>query len=274
MALPQQLKSARMTDATTGNLIDNHVGDLEKALCDIFGITVDVNVTETPLDLDNSGRITKQLLRLAAAAPMGIRFRDTTNGKEFRLSLNNNSITIDHNTGSEGTPTWTNRLTISLTTGLPTLGSSTDPSGANDLARKAYVDSVAAGGGPIPAGTKMLFFQAAAPSGWTKDLVQNDKVVRVTTGSGGGTGGNWTITGLTVQGHTLTIGEIPSHNHTYDKPTNIQVYNGAGASQAVSDISQGSTTGSAGGGGSHTHGITAGSSWRPAYIDCIICTKN
>jgi len=130
-----------MTDATVGSAIDDHVGDLEVALCDIFGITIDTNVTETPLDLDNAGRITKQLLRLAAAAPMGIRLRDTTNSKEFRLSLNNSSITFDANTGTEGSPVWTNRLTIALGTGLPTLAGATDPSGANDLTRKGYVDA-------------------------------------------------------------------------------------------------------------------------------------
>lgn len=143
MALPQQLKASRMTDSTIGKDIDNHVGDLECIIADILGITVDVDVTESPISADNSGRITKQLLRLVAAAPMGIRLRDTTNSKEFRLALNNTSILIDENTGTEGTPVWTNRLTVALGTGLPTLAGATDPSADNDLARKAYVDATA-----------------------------------------------------------------------------------------------------------------------------------
>lgn len=142
MSLPDQLKSARMTDATVGSAIDDHVGDLEDALCSILGFTIDTNVTESPFSCDNAGRITKQLLRLYAAAGVGVRFRDTTNGKEFRLALNNTSILVDENTGTEGTPVWTNRLTISLSTGLPTLAGATDPSADNDLSRKAYVDTL------------------------------------------------------------------------------------------------------------------------------------
>jgi len=48
---------------------------------------------------------------------------------------------LDENTGTEGTPVWTNRLTIALATGLPTLAAATDPSDAKDLTRKGYVDA-------------------------------------------------------------------------------------------------------------------------------------
>jgi len=43
---------------------------------------------------------------------------------------------------------------------------------------------------PIPSGTVMLFWQANAPTGWTKITSQNDKAFRVVSGSGGGTGGD------------------------------------------------------------------------------------
>ncbi|KKM05176.1 hypothetical protein LCGC14_1756790, partial [marine sediment metagenome] len=33
-------------------------------------------------------------------------------------------------------------------------------------------------------------------------------------------------------------------------------------------------TGSAGSGSSHNHGLTIGSSWRPAYQDVIKCSKS
>lgn len=145
MGLPNQLKSARMTDATVGNLIDDNVGLLEQAICDILGITIDTNVTESPLSCDNSGRITKALLRQVAAPPVGYRFRDSSNNKEFRLVLNNTSILMDENTGTESVPVWTNRLTIALGTGLITLAGATDPSGNNDLARRGYVDTLVTG---------------------------------------------------------------------------------------------------------------------------------
>lgn len=57
MSLPKQLKSARMDDATVGNTVDNHMGDLEQALCDIFGITVNVDVTAAPFAISAAGLV-------------------------------------------------------------------------------------------------------------------------------------------------------------------------------------------------------------------------
>ena len=46
-----------------------------------------------------------------------------------------------------------------------------------------------AGSGPIPSTTKMLFFQASAPTGWTKDITHNNKALRVVNGACGGAAG-------------------------------------------------------------------------------------
>jgi hypothetical protein len=275
MSLPTQLKSARMTDATAANLIDNYVGELEQALCDILGPTINTNITESHFNLDNSGRVAKALVRQAAAPPVGWRFRDTSNNKEFRLALNNGNILIDQNTGSEGSPSWSNRLSIGLTTGLITMGTSTDPSGNNDLARKAYVDSLGGGGGggDIPAGTKMLFFQASAPTGWTKYTSINDKMVRITNGAGGGTGGNWTLSGVWTGGHTLTIDEIPAHTHSYSRWDGTSFVVGSGTYTKGAAVYSADTS-SVGGSNWHNHDVAADGTWRPAYADCIICTKN
>lgn len=64
----------------------------------------------------------------------------------------------------------------------------------------------------IPAGTVMPFFQAAAPVGFTQVVSQNDKVLRVVSGVGGGAGGTIaTSDGLshTIAAHHHTIG----HKH-------------------------------------------------------------
>jgi hypothetical protein len=82
----------------------------------------------------------------------------------------------------------------------------------------------------FPSGTKMLFQQSTAPTGWTKDTTHDNKALRVVTGStssGGsvnfttafaskavsGTIGN-TTAGGTVGGTSLTAAQLPSHNHT------------------------------------------------------------
>ncbi len=52
------------------------------------------------------------------------------------------------------------------------------------------------GQGPagVPSGATMLFYQSSAPTGWTQVTSQNNKALRVVSGSGGGTGGSNSFT--------------------------------------------------------------------------------
>lgn len=95
-------------------------------------------------------------------------------------------------------------------------------------------------------GTKMVFYQASPPTGWTQDTAVNDRVLRVVSGSGGTTGGSWTISGVTVDGHALSVSEMPAHDH-------------GGAS--------GSTSPGTNSAGSHTHEASAGSSGTEVAVD-------
>lgn len=114
----------------------------------------------------------------------------------------------------------------------------------------------------IPSGTKMVFYQASAPTGWTAVAV-NDKFLRVVTS--GGTGGTTGGSGLTpsssvtlahshtVNSHTHTMGNhthsTPTHQHILDYSTNA-AYAGAGGSPVISTDSNGSfILGSRSGGG-------------------------
>lgn len=65
----------------------------------------------------------------------------------------------------------------------------------------------------IPAGTVMVFYQAAAPTGFTKIVTQNDKALRVVSG---GSGGSASVGG---QGLSVTISlahthAVAAHTHT------------------------------------------------------------
>lgn len=80
----------------------------------------------------------------------------------------------------------------------------------------------------IPAGTKMLFVQTAAPTGWTKDTTHNDKTLRVVSGSassGGSLSFATVFTGRTPTGNvgntTLTSAQsgVPAHSHGVTDPT-------------------------------------------------------
>lgn len=120
-------------------------------------------------------------------------------------------------------------------------------------------------------GTRTVFHQAAAPTGWTLDSSINDRVLRVSDTAGGGTGGSWTISGISVNGHALTIDEMPAHTHSQNwKATTGGTLAGGDPNNVNTTTVQ---TGSTGGGQAHSHGLTIGNSWRPAYTDVIVCTR-
>ncbi len=142
-------------------------------------------------------------------------------------------------------------------------------------------------GGPGPqmavfsSGTKLLFPQASAPTGWTKDTDQHDKALRIVNTSGGGAAGNTEMTavfgsGKTAGATTLTSAQsgMPGHEHTYNKVV-INVGSGVigdsgfAANQPISAP----TTGQAAGqnaASSHNHSL----SLDLQYVDVIKATKD
>lgn len=123
-------------------------------------------------------------------------------------------------------------------------------------------------------GTKMLFQQTAAPTGWTKDTTHNDKALRVVSGtaSSGGTNAFSTVFGKTAtDAFTLTTAHVPSHSHTANVFGNAADGSGMGISPSQIFASYFSTTtSSSGSGGSHSHGMDI----RVQYVDLIIATKD
>lgn len=156
---------------------------------------------------------------------------------------------------------------------------------------------------PAPTGTKMVFAQSAAPTGWTKDTTHNDKTIRVVTGTASSGGSNsfssafsnitpsgsvtTSVTG-SVQNHTLTEAQIPAHSHSMGSNSRVQLgydngtaYSGKWTSNSHGNITY--STQNTGGGQAHNHGWngTATSSFTGntinldvQYVDVIICTKN
>lgn len=127
----------------------------------------------------------------------------------------------------------------------------------------------------FPSGTIMLFQQTTAPSGWTKLTtgIYDNAALRVTTGTVG-SGGSETFTsvftsGKTSDGHALTIAEMPPHAHSTD------VVRGVLQSNASTNTNEGvwgtGSTGSAGGGAAHSHGLPT---FAVKYVDLIVAQKN
>lgn len=115
----------------------------------------------------------------------------------------------------------------------------------------------------IPAGEIIVFEKDTAVAGWTLKTDIDDFIIFITKGSaaGGQIGGAAHSTGTwTHPNHTLTVDELPSHNHTYtySAPSSFWFDPVATASDHVFSTSS-QNTGSKGGGQAHNHGST----WRP-----------
>ena len=158
-------------------------------------------------------------------------------------------------------------------------------------------------------GTKMLFQQTAAPTGWTKDTSHNDKALRITSGTVS-TGGSVafetafasqtpagsisnSVSGSTAS-HTLSVSEIPSHTHTISgtytrddgSPPGGNFPHGSARGTPGVNISGflSLTNSNTGGGQGHTHGagslaVTSSFSGTAInldvnYVDVIIAAKD
>lgn len=155
----------------------------------------------------------------------------------------------------------------------------------------------------FPSGTKMLFYQDTAPTGWTIQNTLNDKVVYITKGSsaGGQTGGAEHSTGTWTQpGHTHTG---PSHTHTGPSHTHVLpigyyststtgwvtgatsgtgtanyacgTFGGVGSQTINLFVSySGGTGATSAAGDGNTSSIATANTWRPAAYCVIICAKD
>ena len=159
---------------------------------------------------------------------------------------------------------------------------------------------------PFPSGTKQIFYQASAPTGWTQDTASalSNTVMSVVTGTGGGTGGttsyfasflattdksgaqpaapvSGSVSG-TVGGHTLSTPEIPSHNHNIrfnsDNEPPAQTTLCLGGIQSpvgsrnpnVKNVDNPAAIGDEGGGGSHSHPFSGSLSGATADVSVTV----
>lgn len=126
-------------------------------------------------------------------------------------------------------------------------------------------------------GTKTLFYQDTAPTGWTIEDTLDGKLVFITKGSaaGGQTGGGAHSTGTWTQpNHTHSIG---SHRHEVTLPAGgWSSVSGAAAGYLTIgwyNRAQSRTVNSAAATGT-TGGSRTADTWRPAAYCCIIATKD
>jgi hypothetical protein len=202
-------------------------------------------------------------------------------------------------------------MTGALPMGTKRITGMADAIADTDAVTKQQLDDIAGGVVfDVPSGTVMVFYQAAAPFGWTQSTAHNDKALRVVAGVGGGSGGTHGLTAPPSQAHAhaetvhvhvggahthgaggttgavqLTESQIPSHTHnyTYTVPGSggglWAVATTATGGNGAHEHSGGGTTSSAGAvnttssAASNTSTVTP-DSFLPKYIDVIICVKD
>lgn len=145
-----------------------------------------------------------------------------------------------------------------------------------------------------------LFFQAAAPTGYTKQTTHDDKAIRIVSGTGAGSGGtrsfSTTMTARTILQanlpsytlpNTFAISAAGSHSHAVPVRTATGVVSSGGGVEALVHPTNGFSTGTVNEATdtepTHTHAITgsvtSGGSgtaldFAMQYIDVIACAKD
>lgn len=149
---------------------------------------------------------------------------------------------------------------------------------------KKYVDDkIAAIPAPVPSGTTMLFYNAAAPTGWTKLTAgADDRAIRVVSGSGGVGGGavgfSTVFTRTGTDNFTLSTATIPPHTHATTSASGVQIldFEQAGSwdyvpgGQYKAGLNYYTTDSGSVSGGAHSHPIEM----RVFYLDVILCRKD
>ena len=153
----------------------------------------------------------------------------------------------------------------------------------------------------ISSGSVMAFYQSATPLNWTVLSAQHDKVLRIVSGAGGGSGGGQLISNAIQLAHTHTI---PNYTHSHSYPAHTHAFetnNQAAGSLSgtsnylmtpdISTVAVGAATGvfglrikgtsasaaSSTSTGTHNHGGISSSSLSNvtfAYANVILCQKN
>ena len=126
--------------------------------------------------------------------------------------------------------------------------------------------------GSVPSGTKMIMVETSAPSGWTLNTAYDGRTIIISDGpTDDGTpdtnSDTWTITGLT-HSHTHGVGTLVMGN---GNGTELEAVAGGGIFTITNTHSHtivGST------GSASTSAVSSNGTWRPPYVEVIVCEKD
>jgi len=247
------------------------IGGIEQARADLNNVAVASSLVNGKMSIQQAVDLAAVLVDMTAAQVTII--INTATGVA-------NAANIATNLAAQA-----NKTVPAATNNIATLSATGDLQDSGDLLSDYF--KLAGGGGNV-----MLFYQTAAPVGWTKIVTQNNKVLRVVSGAGGVAGGTDSFSAVfsktATDTYTLLEADVPAHAHgsagshshsiTGGSLTASLTYNtaqngyGASGGPTVSTNSGGTHTHTSfGGSGAHSHGLA---NFDIQYIDLILCSKD
>jgi len=217
-------------------------------------------------------------------------------GEDYKILENSGLLQVHRNDGTNDAPVWT----VLLGMAFPDVSVGWDLSLITAPRYQVFPDKDGTfamlsdiSAGLFAAGTRMLFDQDAAPTGWTRDTTASldDRVLRLVTGARAD-GGSWTITGLSMVPHAHSMSD---HHHGVPVSGSDGVTQGGIAKAAswpfgtggVATLDRGGAIDaefsgnilmSAGPDTANTDAQAPAASsdgtWRPLHRDVIVCTKD
>jgi hypothetical protein len=134
-------------------------------------------------------------------------------------------------------------------------------------------------GQEIASGSIMIFAQTSAPAGWTKLTSHNDKALRIVSGAAGS--GGSTAFSTVFSARTISIANMPSHNHAVTDPGHSHTYDhynyytggASGTSVWLGNVPQ-ATAASTTGISIQNNGSGAAMDFSVQYVDVILAQRN
>ena len=270
-----------LVDGSTAGTVANSKAVIYGASGEVNATTLQVggvSITATPAEINILDGVTSttaelNLLDGVTATTAELNFVDGVTSNIQTQIDNINTDLVNDTTPQLGGNLDLNSSDVTGTGDINITGSVTATSFSGDGSSLTGVEA-------FPSGTLMLFQQTAAPTGWTKQTTHNDKALRVVSGtasSGGSSAfttalatpsvtGTVGLTGDLAAGNlavsmsgnisntTLSINQIPSHSHSYNRPSGPGD-SGAGPLGGNNNANNASAnTGNKGGNGAHNHG--------------------
>jgi hypothetical protein len=218
------------------------------------------------------------ILRLEGLLTGNVLITSTLQGMMFVENLTTGAFAVTFTNGF-GSP-------ITLPQGVRSLVIADTTNGARSAASNAPA---------VPSGTRMLFQQTTAPTGWTKDVAAglNNKALRLVNGAVG-SGGTVAFTDAfksqavagTVGGTALTVAQLPAHTHrlqnsaggSFTDPLNPGSNGFASLDAATGYLTTSDSAWFAeltGNGDTHSHSFTGTAiNLAVAYVDLIVAVKD